>query len=260
MKKWLQLNQVLGLSIITFLVADRASAAVSYQINNGGLLGGFNIGIDGTSYSGVLAGGLKITQTGVIDPTAPSEYITLCADVQGTLYLGSTYTYNAPVAFGSLSGLNPTWGANNSAAQAIQNAAELFYTHLGELQQSGNEVNKAALQLAVWSALYNTDALGAISGSRFTFGGGDAAAVAQANIWLGLLATDPSGLTYTGGIFVPSPDIQYGHTPQELLYAPAPVTSSSVSPVPEPTTVIAGALLLLPFGASAVRVLRKKRV
>jgi hypothetical protein len=33
-----------------------------------------------------------------------------------------------------------------------------------------------------------------------------------------------------------------------------------VSAVPEPTTMIAGALLLLPFGASTLRVLRKKRV
>jgi hypothetical protein len=31
-------------------------------------------------------------------------------------------------------------------------------------------------------------------------------------------------------------------------------------PVPEPTTMIAGALLLLPFGASTLRILRKKRV
>jgi hypothetical protein len=29
--------------------------------------------------------------------------------------------------------------------------------------------------------------------------------------------------------------------------------------VPEPTTIIAGALLLLPFGASTVRILRKNR-
>jgi len=30
-------------------------------------------------------------------------------------------------------------------------------------------------------------------------------------------------------------------------------------PVPEPTTLIAGALLLLPFGASTLRLLRKNR-
>ena len=33
-----------------------------------------------------------------------------------------------------------------------------------------------------------------------------------------------------------------------------------ITPVPEPSTMIAGALLLLPFGASAIRLLRKHRV
>jgi hypothetical protein len=32
-----------------------------------------------------------------------------------------------------------------------------------------------------------------------------------------------------------------------------------IVPVPEPTTIVAGALLLLPFGASMVRIMRKKR-
>jgi len=36
------------------------------------------------------------------------------------------------------------------------------------------------------------------------------------------------------------------------------VEVQGVAPVPEPTTMIAGALLLLPFGASALRILRKK--
>ena len=31
-------------------------------------------------------------------------------------------------------------------------------------------------------------------------------------------------------------------------------------PVPEPTTMIAGALLLLPFGASTLRILRRNRM
>jgi hypothetical protein len=35
---------------------------------------------------------------------------------------------------------------------------------------------------------------------------------------------------------------------------------SSTSPVPEPATVIAGALLLLPFGLSTVRILRKRSI
>jgi len=34
--------------------------------------------------------------------------------------------------------------------------------------------------------------------------------------------------------------------------------SISLAPVPEPTTMVAGALLLLPFGASTLRILRKR--
>jgi hypothetical protein len=37
------------------------------------------------------------------------------------------------------------------------------------------------------------------------------------------------------------------------------VEVSGVVPVPEPTTMLAGALLLLPFGASTLRILRKNR-
>jgi hypothetical protein len=32
----------------------------------------------------------------------------------------------------------------------------------------------------------------------------------------------------------------------------------AAAPVPEPTTLIAGALLLLPFGASTLRILRRR--
>jgi len=35
--------------------------------------------------------------------------------------------------------------------------------------------------------------------------------------------------------------------------------TANVTPVPEPTTVVAGALLLLPFGMSTLRMLRKRR-
>jgi hypothetical protein len=67
--------------------------------------------------------------------------------------------------------------------------------------------------------------------------------------------------------------------PQLLLYVTKDITLSTIAPrppgalvtisqvtqsfhqiaVPEPTTIIAGALLLLPFGASTLRILRKNR-
>jgi hypothetical protein len=273
MRKLSQLNQMLGLGVAALLVANQARATVSYQINSGGLET-FNVAIDagqtgGATYNGALAGGIAIHQT-TSDSTVPINYVTVCTDIQGTLYLGSTYTYNLPVSFGTLNGVNPRWGSDNygqttgsadaaSAYQAIQNAAELFYTHYSVL--SGASVtDKAALQLAVWAALYNTDKSGQLTGTRFTFSGGDAAAVTEANTWLGLLITAPSGLTYTGDLFVPNPLNQNGpippnEPPQELLYAVSPL--APIPGVPEATTMIAGVLLLLPFGSSIIRILRK---
>jgi len=37
-------------------------------------------------------------------------------------------------------------------------------------------------------------------------------------------------------------------------------TSLSLTAVPEPTTILSGVLMLLPFGASTLRILRRKQV
>ena len=44
----------------------------------------------------------------------------------------------------------------------------------------------------------------------------------------------------------------------DLDYQDMVLLVSEITPVPEPTTMIAGALLLLPFGASTLRILRRK--
>lgn len=61
------------------------------------------------------------------------------------------------------------------------------------------------------------------------------------------------GFTYTGGPSL----ITFGWSDGiEHAY----IDDINLVPVPEPTTMIAGALLLLPFGASAMRILRKNHV
>jgi hypothetical protein len=61
-----------------------------------------------------------------------------------------------------------------------------------------------------------------------------------------------------------------GNLPQQLETLPAPdspfitdgwngAVAQNIGPVPEPTTIIAGALLLLPFGASALRTFSRKQ-
>jgi hypothetical protein len=53
----------------------------------------------------------------------------------------------------------------------------------------------------------------------------------------------------------PSQYTLYGFPPQ---YSPTAIGDSMLTPVPEPTTMIAGALLLVPFGASTLRMLRRR--
>jgi hypothetical protein len=115
----------------------------------------------------------------------------------------------------------------------------------------------AGLQLAVWEALYDTTSSGKVTvngSSRFqVLAGGDAAAIALANTYLAALngQSQVGNFNYGGYLLYPSPPGTQGNSdgepPQELFVA-----------VPEPTTLIAGALLLLPCGAGTIRVLRKK--
>lgn len=247
-----------------------ATASVTYQIDNGGLES-FNVSIDGATINGALAGGILIKQTSS-NPTMPSTYVTVCTDIGGTLYLGQSYTYDTPpTAFSGLAGVNPTWGDKTAAgeAAAIQNAAYLFYNY-GNLNSAGISFSgspaqvttqMAALQLAVWDVLYNTTGVGngSINGTRFSvLSGGDAAAASLAASWVSALnsMSDAGNFGYDGYLLFPDPEIggvnqnADGEPPQELLMA---------TPVPEAPTVIAGALLLLPFVASAYKILRRKQ-
>jgi hypothetical protein len=257
MKKFKRAIQMLAVVVAVEFSMAAASASVTYQINSGGLEA-FNVKIDSTTINGALAGGILINQISETPggPSMPASYVTVCTDIEGTLYLGQQYEYNTPVTpFSGQSGVNPMWGDGSndgSAAKAIQNAAHLFYAY-GQLTSAGiggTTEQKAALQLAVWEVLYNTDANGNVTGSRFTVSGGDASAIADAN---NLLSGLDGNYGLTGYLLYPNPLSgvnSNGEPPQELLIA---------APVPESPTVIAGALLLLPFAASTFKILRRKK-
>lgn len=261
MRKSRRAIQTLAFAVALTCSMSTASASVTYQINNGGLES-FNVTIDGSSINGALAGGIQINKISG-DATMPSTYVTVCTDIGGTLYLGQNYEYVTPVTpFSGQSGVNPKWGTGSddgSAAKAIQNAAYLFYNY-GQVTSAGiggTVEQKAALQLAVWEALYNTTALGGVTGTRFTVSGGDQAAIDQANSWV----ADLTGkYDYTGYLLYPTQGSEVnadGEPPQELLIADGE-PHVQPEPVPESPTVIAGALLLLPFVASTFKILRRK--
>jgi hypothetical protein len=273
------LVQGLAAALAVAWSASEAKAAwATYNIQDGGLET-FTLQVadyhGGTPFS-ALAGGIRIVKQSGSDTHAPAEYITVCTDIGGTLYLGLNYGYNAPAGFSGQDGLNPNWGAGNTgnslpnpnnAIAAIQNAAKIFYDHytavltpIAGTPAPSLITQRAALQLAVWDALYDSVAnvaFGAndLSIGRFQATGADSAAISLANSWL-------CGLTgnynIAGNLLYPVVDYptsgNNNEPPQELL-----MRIEDVTPVPEPTTVIAGALLLLPLGASTLRKLSKKR-
>jgi len=248
-----------------------ANAQITYQIGGTqNLEGGFNLVIDTHTDNNALVGGIILTPVG-----GGASIVSVCTDVEGTVYIGSQYNYT-PKTFAQAptSGLDPVWGYGNATANplsltptqianahtAIENAAFLYASHSSVLG-TADKTGQAALQLAVWAALYNTGyGTGNIvvngTGARFSASAGDAAAITEANTWLAALGgnggTATSHTQYSGNILLP---VDANGNPvvnvQEMLLTP--------TPVPEPTTVLAGALLLLPLGVSSLRFIGKSR-
>jgi hypothetical protein len=114
----------------------------------------------------------------------------------------------------------------------------------------------------MWAALYNSTAYGVLGGSAVSVsnwagGMGSGSAGAWYNTYLGGLNATAVGKNLGTGSVFEDASVASGGAPtpgagQELIY--------NVTPVPEPTTIIAGAMLLLPFGASTIRLFRKNRI
>ena len=240
----------------------KANATVTYQIGSVGLET-VGLNMPGVYVGNALAGGISIQQLPANNNSSmPSYYVTVCRDIGATLYLGQTYTYDSPATpFAGQSGINPLWGTglnDGSAAKAIQNAAYIFNT-FGQLTSTGlggDADLKTAIQLAVWDVLYNTDVNGSVvAGARFSYSGVDSG-VSDDLASFGL-ASLTGNYNLSGSLLVPDPLLGGinangdGKSPQELLIQSVPV--------PESTTIIAGALLLLPLGASTFRILSNRR-
>jgi hypothetical protein len=70
---------------------------------------------------------------------------------------------------------------------------------------------------------------------------------------------DPPGYTTTGDFLYIYTDLLTTGQVTDSVQDGLSATPAGLSPIPEPTTVLAGALMLLPLGISAVRSLRKDR-
>ncbi len=235
-----------------------SKADLSYTISDASLET-VTVDFQGNNYD-VLAGGIGLTAVGSTGG-APSKYVSVCTDFEGTLYIGKSYQYASPVSTSSaLSSPSyspaPAWGPNGAAA--IQNAATLFANYSSVLT-SGNFNEAAGLQLAIWTALYDSSAVGSVTLSgnpefAAVSNNGDSSAVGYMNTYLDSL----SSLTPSTSVqmFLPSPDSSQngpnpdGQPPQALLL---------YAPVPEASTVVTASLLLLSFGVCSLKSFGKPR-
>jgi hypothetical protein len=258
------LMQITALALATAWGQSQAWAIVGdvkLQYSTVGGVGGSSFTLDldhngsyESSSGGSWAGALQFTVT---DGSLPGNGLgstlrSVCTDVLGVLGQNKWYDVQA---FAGNDGLKPDWGYNLAdAANGIQNAAHVFFNVKGYLD-TGTDAQKAAVQLAVWEALYDTGRPGGYGFANGEFRATGNVTASATGIALGWLNTyqRPANVLYAGSLLVPltSQNGLVDVNAQELLW--------NVTPVPEPATVIAGSLLLLPFGASTIRFIRKNR-
>lgn len=200
---------------------------------------------------------------------------TFCTDIgAGVGGLGQGYLAQD---FGNSTtdGVKPPWV---NTPESIENAAWIYnnkyqatFDYPAGTQPVPNAQSAAALQLAIWEVLYESPAVGtapytpnmftvaAGSGGNFrTTLGATHATVVQANSFLNDLVAarnNPNWTAYDSTWLRPvGSDWKTETVKQGLLF------DDVVVPVPEPTTVLAAAFLLLPFGLSTLRTLRRKEI
>jgi hypothetical protein len=220
------------MATVTMALTDATTLAESGFVAN--LPGG------GTLTSGELIGLYKFTPTAGDLGTTP--FWSTCLSPGGNLDYGS-YTYNIESFAAAWNGLHPSaWAGTTSDMYGILNAAYLWQKYGAGV---ANANQGAGLALAMYKVLYDSTGDGTYGAGGFavtSWGGHTAAQTAYNNYLAGLLGTSP----LAGSILVPTNPNGPGSGQEFIL-------------IPEVTTMIAGAMLLLPFGASTLRYLRKNR-
>ncbi len=212
--------------------------------------------IDGTSLD-AKAGTFRLNVDNPIGgPTVDGTIYTYCTDVGINFQSGKTYKavqFSDPVAHG----VAPAWSA---ITESIENASWLYntyYANPNDVSYTTDAAKAAGMQLAIWKVLYDTvDGTGIVNPTAWTTGnfqvtGGTAAGAGQGRDWattlLNALNTARGNNTFT--VYSDTWLHPVNNDSQGMIF----------TPVPEPTTIIAAAMLFLPFGASTVGFLRKNR-
>jgi len=203
--------------------------------------------------SGDVDGPYYVAATPTSGSSAGTSFETFCIGSQVDFYSGQSYGYQ----------ISTTVSAFGSAAYVTLGTAWLYSQfaagHLGPNTVNANNSGTAndMLQQAIWflqgqtGGVNNADVTAAIAavGSGY---------LGNANGAFGVYALNL--IVNNGGAVAPGDPTINGVTyaQPQLCIVPGTTTGGNV-PVPEPGTLTAGALLLLPLAASAVRILRKSK-
>ncbi len=215
--------------------------------------------IAANDYIGIYSFTVNSVSGGTVPISNP--FYSVCLSPEGVL-TGGAYNYNVKSFAQANGGINPNglWASSGSSYYGIQNANYLFTTLQAGVRSGPDAGNQgAALALAMYTALYNSTGYGFnLGGTAFKITGESSTVAADVANDLKVLSsfTDYSSLP-TGSVLQPANTSQGGPSGQDMLLGtPVPQTIG----VPEPATVLAGLLLLLPFCASAFRIVRSRKL
>jgi hypothetical protein len=274
MKKLSNIIRRLGIPLLVTGVAVSARAVVTMTVVDYSTYAeaGFTIDLGGNQIlpSDGAIGLYSFDISPGSSPNLPSPFWTMCLSPNGVLDL-HTHTYDLETFSAANAGINPTAWSNPAGAPlaGIENGNYLFDTFSGQLLAGGIggqtattlREQGAGLALAVYDALYNSTGYGATAGmgtpsSGFYIPGLSGDVLADYNADVAALNSAPSIPWANGYVLRPDPDA-YGSGQDMILLANG--IPQGGPPVPEPSTIISGLLMLLPFGACTLRVLRKRK-
>jgi hypothetical protein len=227
----------IALTLAGALAAPCLRAALVVQIDSGSAQSGAGGEFKATPGSGPW---------GALGITSPWE--TFCVEVDEHLTFGSSYT--ATFAYSADQGGNGG-PSPDPLSKGTTYLYRQFLSNPGSIGYANTPQAAGDLQAAIWwleEEIYTSgpDSVTLTLGTQAFL---NAAGTALGLSWAQLQANAALGANGVGVFRLTSVDAQ-GNTifNQDIL-----------APVPEPTTIIAGALLLLPFGASTIRFIRKNR-
>lgn len=215
-----------------------------------------------TNYSGGVKSesGIYVGQLNMKDPVTNQTFTTFCMSPDGGLSPG-TYAFNPITLEDAKYGSNPaTW----SMTGGIENAAYLFSLHTGTI---ANSAEGAALNLALWAALYNSTAVGSMTTSgRFSISGAGLSPAIQAAYAADIAQLNAAGQSTVQSLYNQNPAYilrPVNTSLQDLIVLPSSIPAEFLAAnaaAPEPSTFVGAALLgLLAVGRMVPNKLKLKR-